>query len=129
MGRILIFKRIENFRYNFDEIKQNGEVQRNTMEGKEFLKLVIETIQVEDYEQKDDLVELLKVATLKFQKTDEFTRQLWNHCKEYMIFYIVPEKLIALKNIIPYLSLVYIKSRTEQKSPESRNDFRDLKSV
>ena len=67
------------------------------MDEKEFLKLVIETVQVEDYEQKDDLIDLLKIATLKFQKTDEFTRRLWNHCNEYVIFYIVPDKLIALK--------------------------------
>ena len=50
----------------------------------EYRKLMIDTIRADDYEDKEPLLELLKFSTLRFEKTNVFTRNLWNHFQEYI---------------------------------------------
>lgn len=72
----------------------------------EYRKLMIDTIRADDYEDKEPLLELLKFSTLRFEKTNVFTRNLWNHFQEYIHICIIPEKMVALKKHIKYLEQV-----------------------
>ena len=76
------------------------------MNENEYKKLLIDTIRADNYEEKDTLLDLIKISTLRFEKTSEFTRNLWNHCKEYIQICIIPEKIIELKKHIKYLESV-----------------------
>lgn len=76
------------------------------MTENEYKKLLIETVRVGDYEDKESLIELLKISTLRFEKTNVFTRNLWNHCKEYIHICIIPEKILELKSIVNILNLL-----------------------
>ena len=51
------------------------------MTEEQYRKLVIDTIRVGDYAEKDALIELLKISAFRFNKTDDFTYHLWNHGK------------------------------------------------
>ena len=72
----------------------------------EYRKLLIDTIRADDYEDKESLLELLKIATLRFEKTNVFTRNLWNHFQEYIHICIVPEIMVELKKHIKYLEQI-----------------------
>ena len=48
----------------------------------EYRKILIETVRAEEYAEKSNLFELLKISSLRFERTDIFTKHLWNHCKE-----------------------------------------------
>lgn len=76
------------------------------MNEKDFMKLVEDTVRVESYEHKERLSELLRIASLTFQKTNEFTYHLWNHYKEYIIISIIPDNLIELRKHKEYLEKV-----------------------
>lgn len=65
------------------------------MTEKEYKQLLIDTIQAEDHENKDKIIELLKISTISFQQEYEFTGHLPNHRKEYIIISIIPEKLVV----------------------------------
>lgn len=54
----------------------------------EYRKLLIETVRAEEYAEKDALLELLKISSLKFDYTNIYTRNLWNHYKEYIYIYL-----------------------------------------
>ena len=54
----------------------------------EYRKLLIETVRAEEYAEKDALLELLKISSLKFDYTNIYTRNLWNHYKEYIYKYL-----------------------------------------
>lgn len=69
------------------------------MTEKEYKQLLIDTIQAEDHENKDKIIELLKISTISFQQEYEFTGHLPNHRKEYIIISIIPEKLVEIKNM------------------------------
>ena len=74
----------------------------------EYRKLLIDSVRAGDYVEKDDLLELLKISSLRFEKTNVFTKHLWNHCREYIHICIVPEKIIGLKKHFEYLKdLIY----------------------
>ena len=60
------------------------------MTEKEYKQLLIDTIQAEDHENKDKIIELLKISTISFQQEYEFTGHLPNHRKEYIIISIIP---------------------------------------
>lgn len=76
------------------------------MTEEQYRKVVIDTIRVGDYAEKDALIELLKISTFRFNKTDDFTYHLWNHGKEYIYVCIIPEKMIELKKHFEYLKKV-----------------------
>ena len=54
------------------------------MTENEYKKLMIETIRVGDYKEKESLLELLRLVTIRFEKTGTFTGHLWDHRKEYI---------------------------------------------
>ena len=73
------------------------------MTENDYKKLMIEMIRVGDCEEKESLLELLKFATIRFEKTGEYTRHLWNHYKEYIQVCIIPDKMLELKKHLEYL--------------------------
>lgn len=66
------------------------------MQERDFKKLLLETIKFNDYEDKEHLIELLKLVNLRFETSGEFTRHLWNHYKEYLYLYIIPQRMPEL---------------------------------
>ena len=74
----------------------------------EYRRLLIDSVRAGDYEDKDALLELLNICSLRFERTNVFTRNLWNHCKEYIQVCIVPDKMVELKKHFDYLKeLIY----------------------
>jgi hypothetical protein len=74
----------------------------------EYRKLIIDLVRTGDYAEKDALLELLNICSLRFERTNAFTRNLWNHCQEFIQICIVPEKMIELKKHFDYLKkLIY----------------------
>ena len=58
-------------------------------------------------QREDALLELLKISSLKFDRTNIFTRNLWNHCQGiYICVCIIPEKMVELKKHSDYLEKV-----------------------
>ncbi|MCM1104674.1 MAG: hypothetical protein NC409_11295 [Clostridium sp.] len=45
----------------------------------EYRKLLMDLVRAGDYAEKDELLELLNICSLRFEKTNAFTRNLWNH--------------------------------------------------
>lgn len=76
------------------------------MNEQEFKKLLIDTVRVEDNPDKDNIISLLKISNVRFDKTAEFTRRLWDHYKEYVFLCIIPDKMIELKKYETYLHKV-----------------------
>ena len=74
------------------------------MTENECKKILIDTVKVDDNPNKEEIVSLLKIAYMKFNKTNTFTRNLWNHYEEYWYIYITPSKLVELKKYYDYLS-------------------------
>lgn len=72
----------------------------------EYRKLLIDSVRVGDYPEKDDLLALLKISSLRFEKTNAYTRNLWNHYQEFIQICIVPEKMLELKNHSDYLEKI-----------------------
>ncbi|MHB1453343.1 MAG: phospholipase D-like domain-containing protein [Saccharofermentanales bacterium] len=70
----------------------------------QFKKLLIDTVKVGDHPEKEQVISLLKISIVRFEKTGEFTRRLWNHYKEYIYLCIIPEKIIELKKYEKYLN-------------------------
>lgn len=74
----------------------------------EYRKLLIDSVHVGEYPEKYTLLDLLKITSLRFEKTNTFTRHLWNHCQEYIHICIVPDKMLELKKHFEYLKkLIY----------------------
>lgn len=76
------------------------------MTENEYRRLLIDTVRVGDYTDKYALLDLLKISTLRFEKTNEFTRHLWNHTQEFIHVCIIPEKMLELKKHIKYLEKI-----------------------
>lgn len=76
------------------------------MNEQEFKKLLIDTIKVGDNPDKEKIISLLKISVVRFEKTGEYTRRLWNHYKEYVYLCIIPEKMIDLKQYENYISKI-----------------------
>ena len=74
----------------------------------EYRKLLIDSVRAGEYPEKDALLDLLKISSLRFEKTNAFTRHLWNHCQEYIHICIAPDKMLELKKHFEYLKkLIY----------------------
>ncbi len=76
------------------------------MDELEYRSLLIEMVRTSDYEKKEDLLEILKMCTIRFEKTGDFTRSKWNHYKEYIHVCIVPDKISELEEHFEYLEEV-----------------------
>lgn len=68
------------------------------MKEQQFKKLLIDMASLGDYPLKDELVSLLKIVGVTFEKTGQFAYMgVWNQCKEYIYLSIIPDKLCKLK--------------------------------
>lgn len=73
------------------------------MSEQDFKKLLIDTIQYGDNQDKDKIIELLKITRFNFEKTNIFTRNLWNHYKEYLHLCIIPSRMKELEAYLEYI--------------------------
>lgn len=76
------------------------------MQEKEFKKLLVDTIRYGNNPNKDQMLELLKITQIRFEKTGAFTRHLWNHYQEYLYLIIVPQKIEELKKYLDDISKI-----------------------
>ena len=59
--------------------------------------LLIETAKMSKYEHKEKVVEILKIASISFDKRWNFTYHLPDHRQEYIIISVIPDKLTVLE--------------------------------
>lgn len=76
------------------------------MNEKQFKDLMIATVKVSEHEEKDRIINLLKLVTISYQKEFAFTYHLPDHRQEYIILSIIPEKMMELKKYEDYLNEV-----------------------
>lgn len=76
------------------------------MNEKQFKDLMIATVKVSEHEEKDKIINLLKLVTISYQKEFAFTYHLPDHRQEYIIISIIPEKMMELKKYEDYLNEV-----------------------
>ncbi len=76
------------------------------MQEKEFKKLLVDTIRYGNNPNKDQMIELLKIIQIRFEKTGTFTGHLWNHYQEYLYLIIVPQKIEDLKRHLDEISKI-----------------------
>lgn len=76
------------------------------MNEKQFKDLMIATVKVSEHEEKDRIINLLKLVTVSYQKEFAFTYHLPDHRQEYIIISIIPEKMMELKKYEDYLNEV-----------------------
>ena len=67
---------------------------------------MIATIKMSQHEEKNQIISLLKIVTVSFQKDFAFTYHLPDHREEYIIISIIPEKMPDLKKYEEYLDKV-----------------------
>lgn len=71
----------------------------------QFKKLLIDTIKLDDNPNSNEVCELLKIATFRFEKTGQFAyRGVWDQRQEYIYISIIPEKLNELKAHKDYIT-------------------------
>ena len=71
----------------------------------QFKKLLIDSIQIDHNIHKNEIIELLKMVTVRFEKTGQFARRgVWNQCMEFIYLSIVPDKLMDLKKHKDYIT-------------------------
>ncbi len=49
------------------------------MQEKDFKKLLIDTVKISDHPDKEKIINLLRLVTIHYEQTGEFTYHLWNH--------------------------------------------------
>ncbi|MDD3279562.1 MAG: phospholipase D-like domain-containing protein [Lachnospiraceae bacterium] len=76
------------------------------MTEKQYKDLMIATIKMSQHEEKNQIISLLKIVTVSFQKDFAFTYHLPDHREEYIIISIIPEKMPDLKKYEEYLDKV-----------------------
>ncbi len=77
------------------------------MNEKEYKRLLIETIEIGEYELKKELLPLIKVCNISFEKTGTYAyKGVWNQCKEHIHISIVPSRLNDLKKHQNYIRKV-----------------------
>ncbi len=69
----------------------------------EYRELLIDLVRAGDYKDKKELLELLKITSIRFEKTSDYTDHLWNHYKEYIQICIIPDKINELNKHYEYL--------------------------
>ncbi len=74
------------------------------MNEQQFKKLLIDMALMGEYAEKNELVSLLKIINVTFEKTGQFTRcGAWNQCWEYIYLSIIPERLPQFKKHSKYV--------------------------
>lgn len=85
------------------------------MTEQEYKKLLIDMASIGEYEKREEVINLLKICNVTFEKTGAFAHSgIWNQCKEYIYISIIPDKLVQLK-----LHSKYIKELCEEIYPVS----------
>lgn len=70
----------------------------------DYKKLLLKMTSMGAYKNKDEVITLLKMCNIVFNKTSEFTRgAVWNQCNEYIYISIIPERLCQLKQHSNYI--------------------------
>ena len=65
----------------------------------QFKKLLIDTIKIGDEPNKEEIIDLLKLVSIRFEKTGQFAyRGVWNQCQEFI--YIKIKDIEIIINII-----------------------------
>lgn len=73
------------------------------MEEQKFQELLIRVIEGDNYQHKQELLELLSRSRLTCDKTNEFTKKKWDHYKEYIYITTNPEDVSKLTAFKDYL--------------------------
>lgn len=74
------------------------------MNEQQFKKLLIDMVSMGDYACKDELLPMLKIINIKFEKTAGFAYSgVWNQRKEYAYIEIIPERLVQIKSYAEYI--------------------------
>ncbi|WP_101695441.1 phospholipase D-like domain-containing protein [Dorea phocaeensis] len=77
------------------------------MTEREYKKLLIDMVSIGDYKDKEEIVNLLKICNVTFEKTVAFAYSgIWDQRKEYIYLSIIPEKLVQLKSHSEYVKNV-----------------------
>ena len=77
------------------------------MTEQEYKKLLIDMVSIGEYEQREELVSLLKMCNVTFEKTATYAYSgVWDQCKEYIYLSIIPEKLVKLKSHSEYIKKI-----------------------
>lgn len=77
------------------------------MTEREYKKLLIDMVSIGDYKDKEEVVNLLKICNVTFEKTGAFAYSgIWNQCKEYIYLSIIPDKLVQLKSHSEYVKTI-----------------------
>lgn len=76
------------------------------MTEKQYKDLLIATIKMSEHEEKECVINLLKLVSISFQKEFAFTYHLPDHRKEFVILSIIPEKMLELKKYKDYLDKI-----------------------
>lgn len=75
-----------------------------TLTEQEYKKLLIEMASIGEYGKKEEVIYLLKICIITFEKTGAFAYSgVWNQCKEYIYLSIAPDKLVQLKAHSKYI--------------------------
>lgn len=74
------------------------------MTEQEYKKLLIDMAWIGEYEKREEVINLLKICNVTFEKTGAFAYSgIWNQCKEYIYISIIPDKLVQLKSHSKYI--------------------------
>lgn len=66
--------------------------------------MLIDTIRVDNKLESQDIVDLLSISGVRFEKTGQFAyRGIWDQCQEYIYISINQDKLIELKKHSEYI--------------------------
>lgn len=77
------------------------------MKEHEYKKLLIDMVSTGIYEEKEIVTSLLKMCSVRFEKTSSFAySRVWNQRKEYIYLSIIPDKLSQLKSHSQYIKTV-----------------------
>ncbi|MBQ7874054.1 MAG: hypothetical protein IJ306_02660 [Oscillospiraceae bacterium] len=64
----------------------------------EYKRLLIDVALISDYDKKDEVVDLLRICNVTFEKTGAFAYSgIWDQRKEYIYLSIIPDRLLQLK--------------------------------
>lgn len=74
------------------------------MTEQEYKKLLIDMALIGEYDKREEVINLLKICNVTFEKTGAFAYSgIWNQCKEYIYISIIPDKLVQLKSHSKYI--------------------------
>ena len=77
------------------------------MTEQEYKKLLINMVSIGNYEEKETVINLLKICTVTFEKSGAFAYSgIWNQRKEYIYLSIIPDKLLQLKSHSEYIKKI-----------------------